>query len=344
MSMQAETTLLPHVTQAPDRGPIADAVAEGLASTPKWLPAWLFYDAVGSGLFEQITTLPEYYLTRTERAIFSDHAAGIIRATLDIHVHATGTTAGKKLRMLELGAGSASKTGILLAAAVQRQGTTQYLPVDVSEAAMDEACESIGRVLRDVEIRPQIANYVTDPLVMPKHDGPTLSLYIGSSIGNFAPEEAIAILKNLRAQLKPGDSLLLGTDLVKDTETLLAAYNDQSGVTAAFNLNMLQHINRALEADFDLSRFRHQAIWNQQESRIEMHLQSTAEQYVQIPAINMQIHFNAGETIHTENSHKFTEQSIASLLHAAGFVPVQTWHDERKWFAVTLADVTSSNA
>lgn len=340
MTTQADTTLVPESIQQQVQDPVAAAVQEGLLSTPKWLPAWLFYDAMGSSLFEQITVLPEYYLTRTERTIFTDHAADIVGAAVDNYVRATGETARKKLRLLELGAGSASKTGILLAAAVQRQGVTEYLPVDVSEAAMDEARESIGRVLSDVVIHPQIANYVTDVLLVPPHDGPTLALYIGSSVGNFAPDEAVAVLQNLRAQLRPGDSLLLGTDLVKDLQPLLAAYNDGSGITAAFNLNMLQRINRDLGADFDLSRFRHEAIWNAQESRMEMHLQSTADQTVRIPSLDLHIRFAAGETIHTENSYKFTSRSIATLLQSAGFEPVKTWHDERQWFAVTLAAVT----
>lgn len=339
MSTQADSTLLPQLQASQHSDPVAAAVREGLSSAPKWLPAWLFYDAAGSGLFEQITLLPEYYLTRTERVIFRQNAAALVSAALAVYSRTPGSTNGKKLRLLELGAGSASKTGILLAAAVERQGTTQYLPIDVSEAAMDEARESIGRALRGVDILPQVANYVTDTLLVPPHDGPTLALYIGSSVGNFSPDEAVAVLQNLRAQLQPGDSLLLGTDLVKDLQTLLAAYNDGSGVTAAFNRNMLQRINRDLDADFDLSHFQHEAIWNQQESRIEMHLQSIVEQAVQIPAANLRVRFAAGETIHTENSYKFTAQSVAALLHSAGFTPVETWHDERQWFAVTLAAV-----
>ncbi|MGI4755819.1 MAG: L-histidine N(alpha)-methyltransferase [Janthinobacterium lividum] len=343
MSTQADVTASPIARKQSTEpqptlaDPVAAAVAEGLSATPKWLPAWLFYDAEGSRLFEQITVLPEYYLTRTEREIFSGYADGIIGAAFDVYAQKTGQGTGKKLRLLELGAGSASKTGILLAAAVRRQGATQYLPIDVSAAAMEEARTSLARAVQGVDVQPQIANYVTDPLNMPPHDGPTLALYIGSSVGNFAPDEASAVLRNLRAQMGPGDSLLLGTDLVKDLQPLLAAYNDREGVTAAFNLNMLRRINRDLHGDFDLASFRHEAVWNAEHSRIEMHLQSAVEQTVHIPAAGIEVQFAAGETIHTENSYKFTPASIANLLQSAGFTTAKTWNDNRNWFAVTLA-------
>ncbi len=313
--------------------PVAAAVREGLTDTPKWLPAWLFYDAAGSALFERITVLPEYYLTRTERSIFTEYADCLIAAA--VKLHADGDAA--KLRMLELGAGTASKTGVLLDAAVRRQGATDYLPIDVSETAIDEACGSIARTLQGGRVVPQVANYVTDELSIPEHEGPTLALYIGSSIGNFSPDEAVDVLRNLRAQLRPGDSLLLGTDLVKDPRHLIAAYNDAEGVTAAFNLNMLRRLNRELGADFDLAGFRHEAVWNGAASRIEMHLESLHAQAVHFDG--WEVRFAAGETIHTENSYKFTRESIAAMLVAAGFETVQTWQDERDWFAVTLAAV-----
>jgi dimethylhistidine N-methyltransferase len=315
---------------------VAAAAREGLSASPKWLPAWLFYDARGSRLFERITVLPEYYLTRTERAIFTGYADSIIETAVSLHP--AGSTA--KLRMLELGAGTASKTGILLDAAVRRQGEIDYLPIDVSETAIDEACGSIARTLQNVRVVPQVANYVTDALAIPPHDGPTLALYIGSSIGNFSPDEAIAVLRNLRAQLRPGDSLLLGTDLAKDPRRLIDAYNDSKCVTEAFNLNMLRRLNRELGASFDLASFRHKAVWNAEASRIEMHLESLRAQKVRIPALGLNISFTAGETIHTENSYKFTPASIAAMLEASGFRTAKTWHDEQNWFAVTLAAVS----
>lgn len=329
----AELSVNKNLTSTSD--PIASAVRDGLTAMPKWLPAWLFYDDVGSGLFEQITALPEYYPTRTERAIFTVNADSIIDAAL------RGWASSGRLRLLELGAGTATKTGILLAAAIRRQGLTQYLPIDVSEAALEQAEHSLARLRGAVKIVPQVANYVTDALAIPPHSGPTLALYIGSSIGNFAPKEAVTILRNLRAQMRPGDSLLLGTDLIKDEALLVAAYDDALGVTAAFNLNVLERLNRDLDADFDLSRFRHRALWNCEKLRIEMHLESTVPQTVRVPGADVEVQFQQGETIHTENSYKFTAESVRELLAASGFDPVQTWRDERDWFAVTLGAVTS---
>ncbi len=321
---------------------VAAAVSTGLSAKRKWLPAWLFYDAQGSRLFERITQLPEYYLTRTERAIFTGYADGIIAAALAAYQRAMDDgnvqpDGSGKLRVLELGAGTATKTGILLSAAVRAQGGTDYLPIDVSAAAMDEACSGIGKTLSSVTVHPQVANYVTDTLSIPAHNGPTLALYIGSSIGNFSPEEATAVLRNLRAQLRPGDSLLLGTDLVKDVAVLEAAYCDSDSVTEAFNLNMLRRLNRELGASFDLSAFRHVACFDRGHSRIEMHLKSTRRQVVRIPALNLNVSFEAGETIHTENSYKFTMESIRTMLGSANFAIAKAWTDEKNWFAVTLA-------
>ncbi len=323
---------------------LAEAVRTGLSVTPKWLPAWLFYDAEGSRLFERITEVPEYYLTRTERAIFTGYADGIVAAALREHHRVTGDGHARaegsgKLRILELGAGSASKTGILLAAALRAQGPTDYLPIDVSATAIDQACESIARSLTGVHVHPQIANYVTDALHVPPHNGPTLALYIGSSIGNFAPQEASSILQKVRGQLRPGDSLLLGTDLVKESALLEAAYCDSDGITEAFNLNLLRRLNRELGAGFDLSTFRHVAVFNAKDSRIEMHLRSTKRQTVRVPALGMAIPFQPGESIHTESSYKFTSASLQQLFQSAGFTVTRTWNDERNWFAVTLATV-----
>ena len=315
---------------------VADAVREGLSSTPKWLPAWLFYDAEGSRLFERITELPEYYPTRTERAIFAGYADGIIDTAIRTWQQAHPGKEGR-LRILELGAGTATKTGILLDAAVRRQGQTEYLPVDVSESAMAEACAALQRVQSGVTVVPQVANYVTDTLEIPPHNGPTLALYIGSSIGNFDPPEASAILCNLRQQLQKGDTLLLGTDMVKDRRRMEAAYDDRDGVTEAFNLNILRRINRDLRANFDLACYRHVALWNEDKSRIEMHLQALRDEIIRTPALNTTYRLTKGETIHTENSYKFTRASIDTLMNTAGYTTVEQWTDEQHWFAVTLA-------
>jgi L-histidine N-alpha-methyltransferase len=323
-------------TEASTYEAIAHEVRSGLSATPKTLSPWLFYDEAGSSLFEQITELPEYYLTRTERGIFATHADEILQSA----------AGDKMLTLIELGAGTATKTGLLLAAAVRQQGSVVYQPVDVSESALAAARDNILANIPGVTVRVQVADYTREPLPLNRlPDTRTLALYIGSSIGNFTPTAAVEVLRNLRAQLLPGDVLLLGTDLRpsegKTEATLVAAYNDAAGVTAAFNLNVLTRLNRDLGANFNIRNFRHQAVWNPAESRIEMHLESLTAQRVSIPANStgpaLTVDFAPGETIHTENSYKFTPATVDSLLVPAKFVPTKSWQDPNHLFAVTLA-------
>jgi dimethylhistidine N-methyltransferase len=313
------------------REALIDEVWRGLLKRPRSLVPWMLYDTEGSRLFECITNLPEYYPTRTERDILANYAEAI--------VNATGSDYSRPLRLLELGAGTAVKTGILLRAATRLRNEVLYFPVDVSSDALDAACESIGCLLPEVQLQPMVANYVTHPPKLERFNGTTLAMYIGSSIGNFSPEEARRILRNLRSGLRAGDALLLGTDMVKDEATLVRAYDDKDGVTAAFNLNILHRLNRELGANFDTRSFRHQARWNELESRIEMHLESTRDQCVDIPAAQLSVQFAASETIHTENSYKFTEKTLGTLLDDAGFTIEQTWTDPRRWYALTLASL-----
>jgi L-histidine Nalpha-methyltransferase len=309
---------------------VATAVRDGLASTPKRLPPWLFYDEAGSRLFDQITELPEYYLTRTERAILTSDAGAIVARA----------AAGQRLRVTELGAGSADKTRLLLAAAVRRQGPVIYEPVDVSATALEDAQERLERELPDVLFAPQVMDY-TDGLELeqPTPDERRLVLYIGSSIGNFEPEDSARLLRGVRAALRPGDALLLGVDLVKSADLLLAAYDDAEGVTATFNGNLLVRLNRELGADFDLSGFAHRAVWNATASRMEIYLASTKAQSVRIHALDMTVQFGRSECIHTENSYKYQPGQAESMLVDAGFNPNMTWNDRRGWFAVCLARV-----
>lgn len=312
--------------------PIGEEVYRGLTRQPKTLSPWLFYDTAGSRLFEQICELPEYYLTRTESGILAAHADEIIRLA----------AAGERLSLLELGAGTATKTDLLLRAAVRRQDHTLYRPIDVSSSALAAAEARLQAQLPAVIVEPLIADY-TDGLDEIPAKGPAgerrLVLYIGSSIGNFDPEAADAVLRTVHGRLAPGDSLLLGVDMVKEPHQLLSAYNDAAGVTAAFNRNMLRRINRELDADFNLLRFRHLALWNPRRSRVEMHLESPAEQRVSIAALEMEVRFTPGETIHTENSYKFTDARAREMLERAGFAAEQSWSDPQGWFAVYLARV-----
>jgi dimethylhistidine N-methyltransferase len=304
-------------------------VRRGLVARPRSLSPWMFYDAEGSLLFERITALPEYYPTRTERAILAGHADAIVAAA--------HSGRSRPLRLVELGAGSASKTCILLEAALRLSDDVAYVPVDVCSNALELACQNVACELPEVRIQPIVRNYVTHPLQLEPFDGTTLALYIGTSIGNFSPEEARLILRDLRVQLRTGDALLLGTDMVKDERTLLAAYDDSEGITAAFNLNVLHRLNRELGANFDVARFRHRVLWNSNESRIEMHLESTQEQDVNIEHADLDIHFMPRETIHTENSYKFTDRVIRGLLNEVNFETRETWKDSRGWYALTLA-------
>jgi L-histidine Nalpha-methyltransferase len=308
--------------------PVAAEVFNGLTEQPKTLSPWLFYDQEGSRLFEEITELPEYYVTRTERNILAQHADEIVSAA----------AGGRDLSIIELGAGTATKTGLLLNAAVELQGSVTYYPIDVSATALEEAQTRLEAEMPDVTVEPIVADY-TEGMRQNSavHTGRRLVLYIGSSIGNFSPADAVEVLRGVRAQLVPGDSLLLGTDMVKDTRLLLAAYDDEAGVTAKFNMNLLTRMNRELGANFNPQLFRHQARWNEQQSRIEMHLESLLAQKVLVRALDLQVRFKLGETIHTENSYKFTDQRVLSLLSRAGFKLRQQWSDAKGWFTVSLA-------
>lgn len=308
---------------------VASAALEGLSALPRRLPPWLFYDEAGSRLFDAITELDEYYLTRTERGILTRHAGEMIAAA------AGGNT---RLRIAELGAGSAEKTRLLLHAAVARQGLVAYEPIDVSASALESARERIEREIAGVRVLPRVMDYTHGPgLVLNGHHSERrLVLYIGSSIGNFEPDEAALLLDRVRAGLSPGDTLLLGVDLVKDESILLAAYDDAAGVTAAFNRNLLVRLNRELGGNFDPDVFAHRAVWNPAQSRIEMHLESLIAQRVRLAAVGATLDFDAGETIHTENSYKYTPGQAETLLSAAGFAPVERWTDPREWFAVYL--------
>jgi L-histidine N-alpha-methyltransferase len=310
---------------------VAAVVREGLCSQPKRLPAWLFYDQAGSRLFDAITELDEYYLTRTERGIFSHASEEILERACN----------GRRLRIAELGAGSAEKTRLLLKAAVRRQGPVRYEPVDVSASALDVAKRRIEREIPGVSVAPRVMDY-TDGDDRKFHLGPTdedesrLVLYIGSSIGNFEPHQAARLLRRVRAGLEIGDAMLLGVDLAKDKATLVAAYDDAAGVTAAFNKNVLVRLNRELDAEFDTETFTHRAVWNRAASRMEMHLVSRVAQRVNIAALDLTVEFAAGETIHTENSYKYRPGQVEALLVETGFRAEATWTDPKGWFAVCL--------
>ena len=295
--------------------PIAEEVLRGLIARPRRLPPKLFYDAAGSLLFDQITETPEYYPTRTERAILQEYSAEIVRQ------------AGTNLTLVELGAGSASKTEVLIEALLRRQLRADFYPVDVSSSALQGALTTLNGRFPRLRVSPIVADYtqrIPDLNALP---GRKLVLFIGSTIGNFEPEEALAFLKNVHRSLQPGDAVLIGFDLIKDAGVLHDAYNDAQGVTAAFNKNMLVRINRELGGSFDIDSFEHVALWNRRKARIEMHLESLYEQTVWVQDLERGFHFEQGERIHTENSYKFNGASIARLLRRSGFKLEKRWTD-----------------
>jgi dimethylhistidine N-methyltransferase len=304
-------------------GGLAAVVHEGLAATPKTLPCRFFYDQEGSALFEEICELPEYYVTRTEDEILRRRAPEIIAALPD------------RVDLAELGSGSSRKTRRIIEALLERQRSLRYLPIDISATMLRETARALSRDYPRLEVDPLALEYSAALDHLPaKRQGPLLVLFLGGNLGNFDPPAAIGFLRQIAAAMQPGDGLLLGLDLHKETAVLNAAYDDSQGVTARFNLNLLRRLNRELEADFHLDAFRHRAFYNEAEGRVEMHLVSLRDQSVTIAG--RRVEFRAGETIHTENSYKYTRAQIQALAHASGFSLQRQWTDDRGYFSVNL--------
>lgn len=305
----------------------AHAVATGLSgSGQKTLPPAWFYDEIGSALFEVITVLPEYGLTRSEASLLSESAADMV------------DLAARPSLIIELGSGSGTKTRHILAAAARTKTPARYFPIDISAAAL-YGCARILQDVNGVTIHPVESTYLEgiDAALACRRAGESaLILFLGSTIGNFTADEAQSFLGCVRKRMRQGDYLLLGADLVKPRDRLLRAYDDPLGVTTAFNLNLLARINRELGADFDLARFAHEARWNAGESRVEMHLRARVAQTARIDALDVTIPFAAGETIWTESSHKFRPEGVSRLGRRSGFVCVRQWTEPEWGFAETL--------
>jgi L-histidine Nalpha-methyltransferase len=303
----------------------AGEVIRGLSARPKTLPCKLFYDERGSALFEQITQLPEYYLTRTELEILRQNSQEVIQA------------AGCPVSVIELGAGTATKTGTLLQAVARRQIRVKYFPVDISPSALDEAKKRVREELRGALIQPIVTDFGNGFSFLREIPGRKLVLYLGSSIGNFNWGDATALLRKVHARLTPGDALLLGTDMVKGPEILVPAYDDAQGVTAEFNKNILHRINREMDGSFDVDSFRHIAEWNPRLSGMQIYLESLQAHRVSLRLTGTVIRFAAGERIHTENSYKYSVEMIERMLCISGFSLEKTWFDQRNWFGLHLA-------
>lgn len=305
------------------RDDVVRAALAGLTAAPKWLPPWLFYDPEGCRLFYEITELPEYYLTRTEASILTTRAAEMMPPGL------------RGAALIEFGASTEHKAGYLLGMAGpdgQRLFHT-YLPVDVAHAELLTMQSRLRQSHPDLRVVPVMADFM-QPLSLPPIEGARFGFFPGSTIGNLDPDAAVGFLSRVAGALGRDAWLLLGADLRKDPSIVLPAYNDAAGVTAAFNLNLLTRLNREAAANFDLASFRHEAIWNDAESRIEMHLISTREQAAQVAGRD--ISFRDGETIHTESSYKYPPATLRDLALAGGWAQERLWTDPDGWFGVFL--------
>lgn len=290
---------------------MAEDVREGLSATPKSIPPKYFYDDIGSELFERITDQPEYYPMREEGKLLDALSGEIIERLQPAEV-------------IELGSGSSTKTRALLDAGYDAS-VQRYVAFDVSESIIVEAAEVLRARYPNMELHGIVGDFQRHLDKIPSFSGRRLVLFIGSTIGNLHRGPRIELLSQIRELLGPDDYLLLGTDLVKDTSIIVPAYNDAAGVTAAFNLNMLNVINKGLDADFDPGAFEHEAIFNHEEARIEMHLRPRTKQIAMVKALDMEVVVTPDETIWTECSHKFTQETVAEMLAAAG-LKLEHWY------------------
>lgn len=312
------------------RARLAEDAGRGLRADPKALPPKWFYDAAGSRLFEEITRLPEYYQTRTEQGILERVAPGIVDEV-------------RPEALVELGAGSADKARILLDAMRDAGVLRGYAPVDVAVQALEATARRVAREYPAVRVVAVAADFEV-AFALPFAETRRLVALLGSTIGNLETEAAAAFLARVAGQLRTGERFLLGFDLVKNRELLVAAYDDAAGVTAAFNRNVLRVLNRDLGADFDPSAFRHRAVWNEGKARIEMYLVSERRQRVRLEALDLEVEFEAGEPILTELSHKYTRRSVEALLDTAGLELIRWDTDSEGLFALGLARPADGDA
>jgi L-histidine Nalpha-methyltransferase len=306
----------------------AEDVREGLLSHPRKLFPKYFYDELGSRLFEAICLLPEYYLTRAEDEIIGRYADEIV-----------AEVSGRR-RLVEMGSGSASKTRRIIEAILKQQQDLLYIPVDISETAIETSSRVLLQAYPGLSISAFAGDYYSGLRALGSMGSQdkerTLALFLGSNIGNFDREEARTFLHALRSVLAPGDSLLLGADLKKEREVLEAAYDDALGVTAAFNLNLLARINRELGADFNLRAFKHYVHYSEEAGRIEIYAESLRRQVVRIVGLDMELQFEEGERIHTENSYKYDMEDLSGLAAETGFRLSRTWLDSMRRFSSNL--------
>lgn len=304
-----------------------DDIIQGLTQTPKTLPPKYFYDDFGSELFEQICELAEYYPTRTETSILQQNAQKIAQIT-------------GACELVELGSGSSTKTRLLLNAYETAGYPLRYLPIDVSAGILESSAKQLLLDYPSLQVLGLVSTYELALQQLKSAQLPTrMIFFLGSTLGNLAPQECDIFFSQVTAALQVGEYFLLGIDLQKPKHLLEAAYNDQKGVTAEFNLNILRHLNQRFEADFELNQFEHLAFYNEQMHQIEMHLRSLKSQTVRLKALDLTVNFEPGETIMTEISRKFNLSLVQKDLQAKGLTPIQAWTDEKQWFGVILCQV-----
>lgn len=315
-----------HAGSGPQRSAsFADDVLEGLRATPKHLLSKYFYDELGSALFDAITVLPEYYLTRAETEILREWGWEIVRAL------------GNPIEFVELGSGSAVKTRILIEEALRVQRTLRYCPIDISGDALQASAQSLVGAYPALSVRGFVGDYFSilrEPRL--RREGKVLAMFMGSNIGNYDPPVAVELLTAIARWLKPGDGLLIGADRKKDAGTLQLAYDDPAGVTAAFNKNLLGRINRELGGTFDLRDFAHVARYDEKRGAVDSSLVANRAHEVRIAALDVTIAFERGESIHTESSYKYSSDDLQALGEAAGLRLTRSWSDPQERFSVAL--------
>jgi dimethylhistidine N-methyltransferase len=312
-----------------ESGDFMTDVIAGLSSNPRTLPCKYFYDERGAALFQKICELPEYYVTRTEIDILDRYGSDI------------AAQLGRHIQLIGLGTGAGTKTRILIEAL---ENPAAYIPVDISEKQLRESTALFRKIFPELEILPVCADYLQPVFLPTPRNKPARSIiyFPGSTIGNFEPQQAVEFLRRVASVCRAGDGLLIGVDLKKEQRVLEAAYNDNAGVTAQFNLNLLERINRELAADFDLDQWRHRAFYDSKLGRIEMHLISEIDQFVHFD--EQKFHFRRGEKIVTEFSYKYTPDEFSALASEAGFDFAQIWTDDARLFGVFYFTIPSKRA
>jgi dimethylhistidine N-methyltransferase len=308
------------------RAHIAEQVRAGLTAEQKRLPCCLFYDREGSRLFEEICRLPEYYLTRAERAILATHA------------HEIPDRVDRPAAVIELGSGNSEKTRLILSAFLAVQGELEYVPVDICSEILHETTVALLSEYERLRVTAVAAEYADGLEAIRAHESASrVVLWLGSNVGNFDRDDAASFVRAVRGTLRPRDRFVMGVDRRKSRDLLEPAYDDAAGVTAAFNLNLLERLNRDFAATFDLGGFRHRALYDEERGRVEMHLVSQRAQCATVGSLGLTVEFTRGETIHTESSYKYSDAEIDTLLAAAGMQREEWWEDPDQHFRVVLA-------